>query len=202
MNIGLFSDLSKIRAALHSLQWRHNGCDGVSNHQHLHCLLNWGSGAEKRKHLSSVSLVFVSGFHRWPRDKFPAQKASNVESVSIWLRHHVGQQNKMHICSPPNVRPVEVNYTLRNTKCLVVKINASFHNNSSARWQCYIVFTNHTQIYTIRYTQAFIIYRPRCLKLKIVFICCKFIINQWSCQELGLIYWYDRIRFVWSTNPK
>ena len=23
-----------------TLQWRHNGCDGISNHQHYHCLLN------------------------------------------------------------------------------------------------------------------------------------------------------------------
>ena len=40
------------------------------------------SGAYQRKHQSSASLVFVRG-------EFPAQRASNVENVSIWWRHHV-----------------------------------------------------------------------------------------------------------------
>ena len=35
------------------LQWRHNGFDGVSNHQCLDCLLNW-SGKDQRKHQSSA----------------------------------------------------------------------------------------------------------------------------------------------------
>ena len=47
------------------IQWRHNGRDGVSNHRRLNCLLKC-SGAEQRKHQSSVSLAFVRGSHRWP----------------------------------------------------------------------------------------------------------------------------------------
>ena len=34
------------------------------------------------KHQSSASLTFVRGFYRWP-----IQRASNVENVSIWWRH-------------------------------------------------------------------------------------------------------------------
>ena len=41
------------------------------------------SGADQRKHQSSTSLAFV-----WGTGEFSAQKASNAESVSIWLRHH------------------------------------------------------------------------------------------------------------------
>ena len=51
------------------LQWRHNGRDGVSNHQPHDCLLNRlfrHSGADQRKHQCSVSLAFVWGIHRWP----------------------------------------------------------------------------------------------------------------------------------------
>ena len=48
------------------LQWRHNGRDGVSNHQPHHCLLNRLSGTAHRKHQSSASLAFVRGIHRWP----------------------------------------------------------------------------------------------------------------------------------------
>ena len=49
-----------------SLRWRHNGHDGVSNHQPRECLLNRFSGADQRKHQSSASLAFVRGIHRWP----------------------------------------------------------------------------------------------------------------------------------------
>ena len=41
------------------------------------------SGADKRKHQSSASLV---------TDEFPTQKASNAENVSIWWRHHDQRQ--------------------------------------------------------------------------------------------------------------
>ena len=41
------------------------------------------SGADKRKHQSSMSLAFVR-----VTGEFPAQKASNAENISIWWRHH------------------------------------------------------------------------------------------------------------------
>ena len=46
-------------------KWRHNGRDGVSNHQ-------------------THDYLFNRIFKRW----FPAQRASNAENVSIWWRHH------------------------------------------------------------------------------------------------------------------
>ena len=52
------------------------------------------SDADQRKHQSSASLAFVWGIHRW----FPAQMASNVENVSIWLRHHVYVFKYSSIC--------------------------------------------------------------------------------------------------------
>ena len=61
-----------------ALRWRHNGHDGVSNHQPHDCLLK-RSGADHRKH--QLSLAFVWGIHRglvnflhkWPvtRKMFP-----------------------------------------------------------------------------------------------------------------------------------
>ena len=42
-----------------TLQWRHNGHDGVSNHRRLDCLFNRFSSADQRKHQSSASLGFV-----------------------------------------------------------------------------------------------------------------------------------------------
>ena len=47
-------------------QWRHNGCDGVSNHKPHHCLLNRVFRSRAKKRQSSASLAFVRGIHRWP----------------------------------------------------------------------------------------------------------------------------------------
>ena len=53
-----------------SLQWRHNGHDGVSNHQPHSTVY---SGADQRKRQSSVSLAFWRGIHRGPH-KWPVTR--------------------------------------------------------------------------------------------------------------------------------
>ena len=57
-----------IRKLHRPLQWRHNGHDGVSNHQPHHCLLNRLFSADQRKYQSSASLAFcaVNSPHKWP----------------------------------------------------------------------------------------------------------------------------------------
>ena len=70
-----------------SLRWRHNGHDGVSNHQPHHCLLIRLFGCRSNK----TSKLRVTG--RCARNspgtgEFPTQMASNAENVSIWWRHH------------------------------------------------------------------------------------------------------------------
>ena len=47
------------RTSHSTLLWRHNGRDGVSNHQPHHCLLN-------RLFRRIKSLAFVRGIRRWP----------------------------------------------------------------------------------------------------------------------------------------
>ena len=66
-----------------SLQWRHNGRDGVWNHSLTIVYATVYLGADQRKHQSSASLAFVWRIHRWPVI-FPAQMASKAEKVSIW----------------------------------------------------------------------------------------------------------------------
>ena len=71
-----------------TLQWRHNGHDGVSNHQPHDCLLNrlFRCRSKKTSKLRGTGLCVgnspVTG-------EFPAQMASNEENVSTWWRHHV-----------------------------------------------------------------------------------------------------------------
>ena len=55
-----------VDAEMYSLQWRHNGRDGVSNHQPHDCLLSRIFRRKSKKNQSFPSLAFVRGIHRWP----------------------------------------------------------------------------------------------------------------------------------------
>ena len=67
--------------------WRHNGCDGVSNHRPHDCLFN----RLFRRRSKKTSQLRVTGLcvgNSPETDEFPAQMASNAENVSIRWRHH------------------------------------------------------------------------------------------------------------------
>ena len=70
-----------------ALQWRHNGRDGISNHQPHHCLLKRLFTRRSKK----ASTLRVTGLFEGSSPvagEFPAQRTSNAENVSIWWRHH------------------------------------------------------------------------------------------------------------------
>ena len=88
-----------------SLQWRHNERNGVSNHQPHDCLLNRLFSRRSKK----TPKLRVTGLCEGNSPvicEFPAQRASNVETFSIWWRHHVfmdgngrfSLQSKYHAC--------------------------------------------------------------------------------------------------------
>ena len=96
-----------------------------------------GSGADQRKHQSSTSLVFVRGIHRWP-GKFPTQRASNAEIVSIWWRHHT-QITYYSSCWCIFVRDLEVlrrsRFWLRNFPGIDCVVSALLRNvTTSSRY--------------------------------------------------------------------
>ena len=67
-----------------TLQWHHNERNDISNHWHFDCLLN---------HLLAQIKESIKAPRHWPMwgeftGEFPAQRASTVENVSIWRRHH------------------------------------------------------------------------------------------------------------------
>ena len=82
--------------SLYTLQWRHNECNGVSNHQPHHCLLN--SGADQRKHQNSASLAFVRGIDRWPVNsphKWPVMQkifpfVHSIMTLQFFFKHTSG----------------------------------------------------------------------------------------------------------------
>ena len=69
------------------LQWRHNGRDGVSNHQPHDCLLS-RLFRRKSKKTSKLRVTGLCAVNSPGTGEFPAQMASNAENVSIWWRHH------------------------------------------------------------------------------------------------------------------
>ena len=70
-----------------TLQWGHNGRDGVSNHQPHHCLLN-SSFRRRSKKTSELRVTGLYVGNSPVTSEFPTQMASNAENVSIWWRHH------------------------------------------------------------------------------------------------------------------
>ena len=72
---------------VHTLQWRHNEQDSVSNHQPHNCLLSclFRPGSNKT---SKLRVTGLCAGNSPGTGEFPAQMASNAENVSIWCRHH------------------------------------------------------------------------------------------------------------------
>ena len=116
------------KLAVYSLQWRHNGHDGVSNHQPYQCLRNRLFGADQRKHQSSASLAFVRGIHRRPVNsphKWPVTRKMlpfhDVIMFSILLvdnahaRMHIPwRSSQTHEVSTPLINN---NMALKNVLC-------------------------------------------------------------------------------------
>ena len=72
----------------YSLQWRHNGRNCVSNHHPQDCLVNRLSRLRSKK-TSKLRVTGLCAGNSPATGEFPAQRASNAESVSIWWRNHV-----------------------------------------------------------------------------------------------------------------
>ena len=86
MNANVWAPSICLRAI--PLKCRHNGRDGVSNHQPHGCLLN----RLFRRRSKKTTKLRVTGLYEGNSPvigEFPAQRASNAENVSIWWRHHI-----------------------------------------------------------------------------------------------------------------
>ena len=126
-----------------SLQWRHNGRDGVSNHQPHGCLLNLYSDADQRKHQSSALLAFVWGIHRWPvnsrtigqwRGKCFHLMTSSCSAISRWcpISVFVPLHTRDTICGTQIV-------TLSDSNELTGKCNRSTNDNILFKIQIQLV---------------------------------------------------------------
>ena len=90
-----------------SLQWRHNGCDGVSDHQPHYCLLHhlFGSKSKKTSNLRATGLCTgnsplpVNSPHKWPvtRKMFHLM-TSSYHGVVIVYKYHL-----LTVTPPPSL---------------------------------------------------------------------------------------------------
>ena len=87
INHDVYSPMYQIKQCV-SLQWRHDGRDGVSNHQPHDCLLN-RLFRRRSKKTSKLCVTGLCAGNPPLTGEFPAWIASNAENVSIWRRHHV-----------------------------------------------------------------------------------------------------------------
>ena len=70
-----------------AFQWRNNERDGVSNHLPRDCLLN-RLFRRRSKKTSKLRVTGLCPGNSSLTGGFPAQRASNAETASIWWRHH------------------------------------------------------------------------------------------------------------------
>ena len=71
----------------HSLQWRHNERNNVSNCRGLDCYLNRFFRRRSKK-TSKPRVTSLCGVNPSLTGGFPSKRASNAENVSIWWHHH------------------------------------------------------------------------------------------------------------------
>ena len=98
--IGLGPSTNVDPVVCRSLRWRHNGNDGVSNHQPPVCLLNRLFGLRSKK-TSKLRVTGLCAGNSPGTGEFPAQMVSNTENISISWRHHVYGVTRAQLVNTP-----------------------------------------------------------------------------------------------------
>ena len=89
--------IAAISQTILSLYWRHNGHDGVSNHQRLDCLFSRFFRRRSKK-TSKLCVANLCVENSSVTGEFPAQRASNARNLFIWWRHHLSAFSWTKMC--------------------------------------------------------------------------------------------------------
>ena len=88
--------LKWLQSCTKPLQWRHNGRNGVLNHQPHHCLLS-RLFRRRSKKTSKFRVAGLCAGNSPVTGEFSAQQMSNnAENVSLWWRHHASICTYVH----------------------------------------------------------------------------------------------------------
>ena len=104
-----------------TLLWRHNGHDGVYNHQPHECLLNRPSRRRSKK-TWKLRVTGLCAGNSPETGEFPAHMASNAENVSIWWRHH----GTPYIIDALNSVKLLIDFNASGNVNVLILTNASF----------------------------------------------------------------------------
>ena len=118
------------------LQWRHNGRDGVSNHQPHYCLLK----RLFRRRSKKTSKFRVTGHcvgNSPGTGEFPAQMASNAENLPTRWRHHALWAHSRIYTMRPSKFLDGVVFAWRQSKTACLHVNKVFH-----RWRIFLASQN------------------------------------------------------------
>ena len=145
-----------IMYVISTLHWRHNGCDGVSNHQPRDCLLN-GLFRRRSKKTSKRRVTGLCAGNSPLTGEFPAQRASNAENFSIWWCHHDKFYDTASDCKIPRIN---VDHTLiRHLRVGLMSTRLQSNHHSCYLWLLYITVTAITPKLYIRQLINIIEYR-------------------------------------------
>ena len=119
-----------------TLKWRHNGRDGVSNHQLHDCLYN-RLFRRRSKKTSKFRITGLCAGNSPVTGEFPAQNASNAEKVSIWLRHHITHMFQVTFLALGQLRlylSVPMNEERNDSVCGLSQWETTLHYNVVSYW--------------------------------------------------------------------
>ena len=131
-----------------TLQWSHNGRDGVSDYQPHDCLLNRLFRGRSKK-TSKLRVTGLCAGNSPGTGEFPAQMASNAKNVSIWWRHHVDFQGLWFTWKWVTDNYICVYFSLASTNLLLSLVcapNAPVHHWVETKWPFYSTHSLSKQI--------------------------------------------------------
>ena len=119
-----------------TLQWRHNGRDGVSSHQRLYCLLSSCFRYSQRKHQSSASLAFEPGIHRSTVNS-PHKRPVTRKMVpfhDVIMKCHLAAVAGTTILIPQHpYKSLQLNWSLGTARAVILREN----HHASVVWTWY-----------------------------------------------------------------
>ena len=122
-----------------TLRWRHNGHDGVSNHQPHHCLLNLLFGCRSKK-TPKIRVTGLCAGKSPESGELPAEMASNAENASIWWRHHEFQRLRVTSNLISQLLDTDVQYPFIQCVCprSLLALQSCFNMVRDQRWPHWI----------------------------------------------------------------
>ena len=136
-----------------SLQWRHNGRDGVSYHQPLDCLLN-GLFRRRSQKSSKLRVTGLCAANSPVTGEFPAQRVSNAEMFpfddGIMLSYYIPLLTICNLTDFPPRSMVRIRWKRRN----IIRVTSDERHGFSNQWQLDCLFNSLPRPLSTKYQRS------------------------------------------------